>query len=90
MGLAWPSSRQRSMTSWARRCISGLALCTEAKSSASSLAPEAIEEAAPPPSPISIAGPPRTITLAPVGMRPLATWGARMLPTPPASMMGLW
>ena len=33
IGLAAPSAQQRSMTSCARRCISGLPRCTEAKSS---------------------------------------------------------
>ena len=53
-------------------------------------APVAIELAAPPPSPINMAGPPSTTSLSPGLMTPLRTWLARMLPRPPASMMGLW
>ena len=36
------------MTSWQRRCISGLPRCTDAKSRSSALSPLAIDEAAPP------------------------------------------
>ncbi|EXI73020.1 MAG: hypothetical protein AW07_02952 [Candidatus Accumulibacter sp. SK-11] len=55
---AAPICQQRSMTSCARRCISGLPRCTEAKSRSSVLLPVLIELAAPPPRPISIPGPP--------------------------------
>ena len=60
-----PAPTQRSMTSWQRRSISGLSRCTLAKSRSSALSPEATELAAPPPRPISIAGPPSTITASP-------------------------
>ena len=53
------------MTSCARRCISGLPRCTEAKSRSAELAPAPIDDAAPPPRPISIAGPPSTTIFAP-------------------------
>ena len=46
-------------------------------------------EAAPPPSPISMAGPPITTTLAPAGTSILFACSARTLPTPPAIMIGL-
>ena len=46
------------MTSWARRCISGLPRCTLSKSSAAVLLPAAIELAAPPPMPMRMPGPP--------------------------------
>src|SRR3546814_1274147 len=61
IGLAAPSAQQASTTSWQRRSSSGLARCTEAKSSSALDAPVAIDDAAPPPRPISIAGPPSTI-----------------------------
>jgi len=51
--------------------------------------PVAMLEAAPPPRPISIAGPPMTMIFAPAGMSCLWTCCARMLPRPPASMIGL-
>ena len=50
------------ITSWHRLSISALSLCTEAKSKSSSLCPDDIDDAAPPPRPISIDGPPKTIT----------------------------
>ena len=65
IGLSSPSAQQRSITSWQRRCISALSRCTEAKSRSSCDAPDAIDEAAPPPRPISIAGPPSTTIGAP-------------------------
>ncbi len=49
-----------------------------------------MDEAAPPPSPMSMAGPPKTTSAAPAGTSALCTWGTRMLPNPPAIMMGLW
>ena len=67
MGLASPRAQQRSMTSWQRRCISGLSRCTEAKSRSSAEAPLAMLEAAPPPRPMSMAGPPRTTRACPPG-----------------------
>ena len=65
IGLSAPSATQRSMTSWQRRSSSGLSRCTDAKSRSSELSPDATDDAAPPPSPISIAGPPSTMTLSP-------------------------
>jgi hypothetical protein len=88
-GLSSPSATQRSITSWQRRCISGLSRCTLAKSRSSALSPEASELAAPPPRPISIAGPPSTITASPGTSRRLPTCGRSIAPRPPASMMGL-
>jgi hypothetical protein len=52
--------------------------------------PLAMELAAPPPRPMSMAGPPRTMSWSPGLIAPFLTWSARMLPRPPASMMGLW
>ena len=60
-----PSAQQVSITSCARRWISALPRCTEAKSRSAVLAPLPTEEAAPPPRPISMAGPPRTTSFAP-------------------------
>jgi hypothetical protein len=64
----------------ARRCISGLPRCTEAKSRSSALAPLAMEEAAPPPRPMSMAGPPSTTICAPGRDVLLVDMSARMLP----------
>ena len=89
-GLSSPSATQRSMTSWQRRCISGLPRCTLAKSSSSSLVPLAIDDAAPPPSPMRMAGPPSTTRAAPGGTARLSTLPGRTLPQPPAIMIGLW
>ncbi|MCY1181635.1 hypothetical protein D9M73_221490 [compost metagenome] len=90
IGLSVPMATQRSITSWQRRSISGLSRCTLAKSRSSALSPEATDDAAPPPKPISIAGPPSTISLEPTVISPFCTCSARMLPMPPASMIGLW
>ncbi|MNR25321.1 hypothetical protein D3C85_1424650 [compost metagenome] len=90
IGFLSPSCQQRSMTSWQRRSISGFSRCTEAKSRSAELVPVAMEEAAPPPRPISIAGPPSTISLEPTTISPFLTCSSRMLPMPPASMIGLW
>ena len=46
-------------------------------------------DAAPPPSPISIPGPPSWMRSAPTGSSRLCTCAAAMLPTPPAIMIGL-
>ena len=70
IGFASPNCQQRSITSWQRRSISGFSRCTEAKSKSSFDLPEAIEEAAPPPKPMFIAGPPRTTSFAPTGISP--------------------
>jgi hypothetical protein len=78
------------MTIWHRRSISGFSRWTEAKSSSAEDAPEVMEEAAPPPRPISMPGPPRTMMCELVGMIFLMANGARTLPSPPASMIGLW
>ena len=53
------------MTSCARRWISGLPRCTEAKSRSALDAPLFTDDAAPPPSPMSIAGPPSTTIFVP-------------------------
>ena len=90
MGLSPSRAQHWSMTSWQRRCISALSLCTEAKSSSESPAPAPWDDAAPPPKPISMAGPPNTTILLPGGMARLKTWAGRATPQPPANMMGLW
>ena len=77
------------MTSWQRRSISGFSRCTEAKSRSSALSPEATELAAPPPRPISMAGPPSTTTASPGCRLRLATIERSIAPRPPASMIGL-
>ena len=51
--------------------------------------PEATEEAAPPPRPMSIDGPPRTTSFDPAGSGAFSTMERRMFPQPPAIMMGL-
>ena len=68
--VAGRAGLQASMTCCARRCISGLPRWTEAKSRSAVLTPLPIEDAAPPPRPISIAGPPSTISSAPAARRP--------------------
>ena len=50
---------------------------------------DAIDEAAPPPKPMFIAGPPKTINLAPMVISPFCVCDLRMLPKPPANMIGL-
>ncbi len=70
-------AQQRSMTSCA-------------KSRSDVLCPLPTDEAAPPPKPINIDGPPRTISGAPTTTSFFSTWGLRTLPRPPAIMMGLW
>ncbi len=85
-----PICQQRSITSWARRWISGLPRCTEAKSRSAAFVPVVIDEAAPPPRPISMPGPPNWISSVPGGKFSLCDWSARMLPIPPAIMIGLW
>ena len=54
------------------------------------LVPVVMEEADPPPMPMSIPGPPSCTSSAPAGTSPLWAWPARTLPTPPATMIGLW
>ncbi|MNQ86952.1 hypothetical protein D3C85_1021590 [compost metagenome] len=73
IGFCSPSCQQRSITSWQRRSISGFSRCTEAKSRSAELVPVAIDEAAPPPRPINMAGPPSTISLAPMLISPFCT-----------------
>ncbi len=53
-----PRCQQRSITSCARRSISALPRCTESKSRSAVLTPVAIDDAAPPPMPMSMPGPP--------------------------------
>ena len=77
------------MTSWQRRSISGFSRCTDAKSKASELAPDACDEAALPPKPISIAGPPKIIMSEPAGIGCLSINIGRILPMPPAIIIGL-
>ena len=62
IGFLSSRATQRSMTSWQRRSISGLPRCTEAKSRLSSLLPDETDDAALPPNPINMAGPPSTIS----------------------------
>ena len=88
-GFASPIAQQASITCCARRCISGLPRCTDAKSSDSLPEPLPCDEAAPPPRPISIAGPPSSTSGAPAGTGRLSTCACRTLPTPPAIMIGL-
>mmetsp|Transcript_115320 Transcript_115320/g.326772 ORF Transcript_115320/g.326772 Transcript_115320/m.326772 type:complete len:364 (-) Transcript_115320:7-1098(-) len=52
MGLSGPSSTQARTTRFTFCCISASPRCTALKSSSAALSPEAIEEAAPPPTPI--------------------------------------
>ena len=78
------------MTPWARRCISALPRWTELKSSASELVPVIIDDAAPPPSPMRIAGPPIWTMSEPTLTGFFSTWLRRIVPMPPASMIGLW
>ena len=58
IGLRSPICQQRSITSCARRSISALLRWTESKSRSAVFAPVAMDEAAPPPMPISNPGPP--------------------------------
>ncbi len=90
IGFFFPSAAQALITPWQRRCISALPRWTLLKSSASSFVPVIIEEAAPPPRPMRIAGPPICTMYAPVVTGFLSTWSRMMTPCPPASMMGLW
>ena len=54
------------------------------------LVPVVIDEAEPPPMPMSMPGPPIWMSSEPAGTSCLCEWRARMFPTPPASMIGLW
>ena len=78
------------MAPWERRCISAWPRWTELKSSASEFVPVIIDEAAPPPRPMRIAGPPIWTISAPTVTSFFSTWLRRMTPMPPASMIGLW
>ena len=91
IGLASPSCQQRSITSCARRSISALPRCTESKSSSSVFAP----------APMLTKPRRRRGRSACPGRRAgraacrscsacLVRCAAEMLPTPPASMIGLW
>ena len=53
------------------------------------LLPVAIDEAALPPMPMRMPGPPNWINRLPTGMSFLWVCSAEMLPMPPASMIGL-
>jgi hypothetical protein len=64
--------------------------CTEAKSRSSALTPAVIDEAAPPPRPISMPGPPSWTTVPTGKVSSLKDCSAWMLPRPPAIMIGLW
>ncbi|MEZ4367212.1 MAG: hypothetical protein R2939_13150 [Kofleriaceae bacterium] len=88
--MASPSALQRSMTSWQRRCISALSRCTDWKSSSLAWLPAVTDDAAPPPRPMSMAGPPSTTSGAPGATAALCTCPGRTLPRPPASITGLW
>ncbi len=90
IGFFGPSAQHRSMTSCARRWISAFPRCTESKSRSAVLDPVVIDEADPPPMPMSIPGPPIWMSSDPAGTFPLWACCASMLPTPPASMIGLW
>ncbi len=91
MGLSSPSAQQRSMTSWQRRCISALSRCTEAKSRSSRerarrhgggrAAAQADEHGR---------AAEHHDRRRPARRSPFCTCSARMLPRPPAIMMGLW
>ncbi len=90
IGLASPRFQQWLMTSCARRWISGLPRCTESKSSSAALAPAAIDDAAPPPRPMRMPGPPIWISSVPAAYMTFSVWLALMNPSPPALMIGLW
>ena len=90
IGFLSSSATQRSITSWQRRSISGLPRCTEAKSKLSSLLPEDTDDAALPPKPINIAGPPSTINCTPGSKIFFLTCWGLIVPIPPASIIGLW
>ena len=78
------------ITSWHLLSISAFSLWTEAKSSSSSLSPEDIDDAAPPPRPISMEGPPNTTTKSPTSIGFLRLFLFFTSPIPPANMIGLW
>lgn len=90
MGLFSPRDVHASMTIWHLLSISGFSRWTEAKSSSADDAPDVMDEAAPPPRPMSIPGPPSTMMCELVGMIFLIANWCRTFPSPPASMMGLW
>ena len=90
IGLVAPSAQQWLITSCARRWISGLPRCTESKSSAAVLVPAAIDEAAPPPMPMRMPGPPSWISSVPAPKGSLCVWPSLIVPRPPAIMIGLW
>ena len=54
------------------------------------MAPAAIDDAAPPPMPIRIPGPPICTSSVPAGKTTLCVWSAPIVPSPPALMIGLW
>ena len=83
------SAQQALITSCARLSISGLPRCTESKSKSAVLVPVVMEEAALPPMPIRIPGPPSWINKLPGGKASFLICRAEILPKPPAIMMGL-
>ena len=89
-GFFFPIAAQALITPWQRRCISAFPRWTLLKSSASSFVPVIMDEAAPPPRPMRIAGPPICTMYAPVGTGFFSTWSRTITPCPPASMIGLW
>ena len=77
---AGPSAQQRSITSCARRWISALPRWTESKSRSAVFVPVVIDEADPPPMPMSMPGPPNWISSEPAGTSALCACSAWMLP----------
>ncbi len=87
--VARPAASSALMTSCARRSISGLPRWTESKSRSAVLVPVAIDDAALPPRPMRMPGPPSWISRLPTGMSFLCVCWPEMLPMPPAIMIGL-
>ena len=52
--------------------------------------PRAIEDAAPPPMPMRMPGPPSWTSSVPAGNMIFSVWSALIEPSPPALMIGLW
>ena len=78
-----------SKTCCALLCISGLDLCTDAKSKSLLEDPPFTELAEPPPRPISMLGPPKTITKSFGSGCCFSTCISFIEPTPPANIIGL-
>ena len=81
--------KHRVMTSCALLSSSALSLWTDAKSNSLSLLPAFRDDADPPPNPISIAGPPRTIINDPGSISFLFTADSEIFPIPPTIIIGL-